>query len=155
MSPPEAQRVGLVRRQGPRVVGAKYHIVGPQTRLRPGGSAARRGSARLAHTLVTPSRRLHRRLAPMSRTKEQEWGDSPRLNTWRAAQQAAFETWAEETGGIWDFTPDSVDRLEEAMRGRYFTWDEVSEAEDGPFLSLASWYLGEVQVRTYGAIWQW
>lgn len=31
----------------------------------------------------------------------------------------------------------------------------MSEAEDGPFLSLASWYLGEVQVRAHGAIWQW
>jgi hypothetical protein len=91
----------------------------------------------------------------MSRTKEQEWGDNPRLNAWRAAQQAAFETWAEEAGGAWDFTPDSVDRLEEAIRSRFSTWDEASEAEDGPFLSPAAWYFGEVQVRNHGAIWQW
>jgi hypothetical protein len=91
----------------------------------------------------------------MSRAKEQDWGDNPRLNAWRAAQEAAFEACAHENRGAWDFTPDSVDRLEDVIRGRFSTWDELSDAEDSPLLSLASWYLGEVQVRHYGAIWQW
>ncbi|MFD8717573.1 hypothetical protein ACFV2H_05950 [Streptomyces sp. NPDC059629] len=83
-----------------------------------------------------------------------EWADNPRLNTWLAAQREAFPLWAEEHGGGWDFTIDSLDRLEALLRDRFATWEEARAAADGPLLSVAAWYLGETLIRSSGAAWR-
>ncbi len=68
-------------------------------------------------------------------------GVSTGVEAWRADQRAAFDRW---TGGErgWDFTPESLDRLEDAVRA------------DPGLAGLGAWYFGEVLVRTKGATWQ-
>ncbi|MEV8569373.1 hypothetical protein AB0436_27955 [Streptomyces sp. NPDC051322] len=83
-----------------------------------------------------------------------EWADNPRLRAWLTTQRAAFPSWAEEHGGGWDFTPGSLDRLEERIRSSFSSWDDVRDARDSPLLSVAAWYLGEVQVRHCHAVWR-
>ncbi|MCX4550869.1 hypothetical protein [Streptomyces sp. NBC_01500] len=83
-----------------------------------------------------------------------EWSDNPRLNGWLAEQRSAFPAWREQAPGAWDFTPASVDRLEELVRGAFSSYEEADAASDGPLLQVAAWYLGEVQVRGHGAEWR-
>ncbi|WP_406003853.1 hypothetical protein [Streptomyces sp. NBC_00829] len=82
------------------------------------------------------------------------WADNPRLNAWLAAQQADFPAWDAAHGGGWDFGPSSLDRLERLIRSRFSTWEETDGARDTVLLSVAAWYLGEVQVRHCGASWR-
>ncbi|MFG2490421.1 hypothetical protein ACGFSD_05000 [Streptomyces caniferus] len=87
-----------------------------------------------------------------------DWEDNHRLNAWLAERRAAFPAWAEEAGGgtaAWDFSPESLDRLEDLVRGAFRTYEEASVAKDAPFLVGAAWYFGEVQVRECGAVWRW
>jgi hypothetical protein len=86
-------------------------------------------------------------------SEDQDWADNPRLNAWLAEQEAAFPAWAGETGQQWDFTPESLDRLEDLLRDRFSTWDEVKAAEADPIVSVPAWYLGEVQNRHHGTAW--
>jgi hypothetical protein len=90
----------------------------------------------------------------MSTSDENEWTANPRLKEWTAARQAAFEEWAAETGGEWDFTMESVDRLEALIRDRFASSSEVEAAQDTPFVQGAYWYLGEVFVRVHQLEWQ-
>ncbi|NDZ80652.1 hypothetical protein G3I19_19385 [Streptomyces sp. SID10853] len=83
-----------------------------------------------------------------------EWADNPRLRTWLTAGRDAFPAWSAEHGGGWDFTPASLDRLEELVRSRFTTWQEADGARDTTLLQVAAWYLGEVQVRHCGARWR-
>ncbi|MEU4690289.1 hypothetical protein [Actinoplanes sp. NPDC023714] len=84
-----------------------------------------------------------------------DWADNPRLTTWLAAQQAAFPAWSERTGQDWDFSIDSLDRLERLLRQRFAGWDEVRAAEEAedPAVTVPAWYLGEVQNRHCGTAW--
>ncbi|UQA97047.1 hypothetical protein [Streptomyces halobius] len=87
-----------------------------------------------------------------------DWTDNHRLNTWLAERRAAFPAWGRETSGgtaEWDFSPESLDRLEDLVRGVFRTYEEISAAQDEPFLVGAAWYFGEVQVRQCGAVWRW
>jgi hypothetical protein len=90
----------------------------------------------------------------MSDIDDPEWADNPRLNHWLQTQAAAFPGWAEQTGQHWDFSARSLDRLDLEIRRRYSSCDEARAARDDPFLTVSAWYLGEVQVRNYGAIWR-
>ncbi|MFG2832452.1 hypothetical protein ACGFWI_34210 [Streptomyces sp. NPDC048434] len=86
-----------------------------------------------------------------------DWEDNYRLNTWLAERRQAFPAWAEEAGGgtaEWDFSPQSLDRLEGLVRGLFRTYEEISASQDDPFLVGAAWYFGEVQVRQCGAVWR-
>lgn len=83
-----------------------------------------------------------------------EWADNPRLNTWLATQREAYPAWAAEHGGDWDFTIDSLERLEALLRSTFATWEDANDAADGPLLSLAAWYVGETLLRPYGAQWR-
>ncbi|MFE1752915.1 hypothetical protein [Streptomyces anandii] len=83
-----------------------------------------------------------------------EWSDNPRLNGWLAAQREAFPAWAREAGGEWDFSPASLDRLEALVRGRFGSYEEADAASGDPFMTVAAWYVGEVQVREFGAVWK-
>jgi hypothetical protein len=84
-----------------------------------------------------------------------DWTDNPRLNTWLAAQQQAFADWSQETGQPWDFTVDSLDRLEQFLRERFAGWDDLLVAEEAeqPAVMVPGWYLGEVLNRNYGTVW--
>ncbi|MDG4859654.1 hypothetical protein P8605_16095 [Streptomyces sp. T-3] len=82
--------------------------------------------------------------------------DNPRLHTWLAERRAAFDDWVALAGGTaadWDFSPESLDRLEALVRARFTTYEEIKEALDEPFMAGAAWYLGEVQVIQRGARW--
>jgi len=84
-----------------------------------------------------------------------DWADNPRLNNWLAEQRAAFPAWCREHPGDWDFSPESVDRLEHLIRSAFSTWEEENAAERGPLVQGACWYLGELLVRHGGAVWRW
>ncbi|MFE0381488.1 hypothetical protein ACFW1M_39360 [Streptomyces inhibens] len=77
-----------------------------------------------------------------------------------AAERVAGRTagcvpqWEREPGGGWDFTVDSLDRLEELIRAWFVSCEEARKAEDSPFLSVAAWYFDEVQNRNAGTLWQ-
>ncbi|MFD8481089.1 hypothetical protein [Kitasatospora sp. NPDC059673] len=89
----------------------------------------------------------------MTNIDDPAWRDNPRLNDWLTAAREAFPTWSELTGGGWDFGTDSLPRLERAIRERYPDREQAAANWDGPFLTAAAWYLGEVHVRNYGALW--
>ncbi|MFB8181031.1 hypothetical protein ACFC8N_34385 [Streptomyces sp. NPDC055966] len=81
--------------------------------------------------------------------------DNPHLNAWLDAAGADFTALAEQAGGSWDFSPDSLPRLEHLVLDRYATWEEQYEDRRGPFLCAVGWYVGEVLVRHHGAVWVW
>jgi len=83
-----------------------------------------------------------------------DWTDNPRLGAWLAAQEAAFPAWVAGTGQEWDFSPASVDRLEELIRGRFASYDEIAAAEKTPAVTVPAWYFGEVQNRHCGTGWE-
>ncbi|MGC4748065.1 hypothetical protein ACLQ28_20765 [Micromonospora sp. DT201] len=84
-----------------------------------------------------------------------DWADNPRLNTWLTAQQTAFPVWSRETGQAWDFTVDSMDRLEQLLRERLAGRNDLlaAEAVEQPTVAVPGWYLGEVLNRNYGTVW--
>ncbi|MYV41046.1 hypothetical protein GT030_19760 [Streptomyces sp. SID1328] len=83
------------------------------------------------------------------------WHHNPRLNTWLEAARTAFDSLAAETGGDWDYSPASLDRLERLLLSRYGTWEDIYHHQDDPVLMAAAWYLGEIAVRRHGAVWAW
>ena len=84
---------------------------------------------------------------------DQDWTDNPRLNAWLSRQREAFPEWAARTGPGWDFSAESLDRLEQQLRTRFSSTTEVRAAQEDPSVSVPAWYLGEVQNRTYGSVW--
>ncbi|MFC7304561.1 hypothetical protein ACFQVC_10085 [Streptomyces monticola] len=92
--------------------------------------------------------------------KDPELHDNPRLHAWLADRREAFADWAERadpaagSAAAWDFSPESLDRLEALVRARFATGEEMEAAQDDWFLAGAAWYLGEVQVIHCGARWQ-
>lgn len=90
----------------------------------------------------------------MSSSEHEEWTGNPLLTQWLAERQGAFEQWAAEAGGGWDFTMESVDRLERLIRSLFTSAEEVRAAENSAFVQGACWYLGEVFARAHGMEWQ-
>ncbi|MFE1954854.1 hypothetical protein ACFW9D_30795 [Streptomyces sp. NPDC059524] len=83
-----------------------------------------------------------------------QWRDNPRLAQWLAAQEEAFSAWRQATAGTWDFSPASLDRLEEVLMSRYASAEEAEAAHEDPFLTVAVWYLGETVRRAHpDAVW--
>ncbi|MDI3417303.1 hypothetical protein [Streptomyces luteolus] len=76
------------------------------------------------------------------------------LPLWLQEQQSRFSEWVQEIGGVWDFSPESLDRLEAVVRERYKVQAEFRNQEAEPFLQVAAWYLGEVHNRYRGTQWQ-
>jgi hypothetical protein len=82
------------------------------------------------------------------------WADNARLNQWLHSQAAAFPVWAEQPSDNWDFSTQSLDRLEAEIKRRY-PGREYAHADRGSaFLDVAAWYVGEVHVRNFGAVWR-
>lgn len=82
----------------------------------------------------------------------------PQLLDWLAARSAAHSAWCEETGAAgedaWDFSPGSLDVLEQLIRDRYRDEEHVHADRLGSFLQGACWYVGEVAVRRLGYQWR-
>ncbi|MDI3417741.1 DUF6333 family protein [Streptomyces luteolus] len=65
--------------------------------------------------------------------------------------------WAEKAGGgreRWDFSPASLDALEELLRDRLGTVEEYDRVAERSFWIVAAWYVGEYVVRNKDAGWQ-
>ncbi|MEV5880330.1 hypothetical protein AB0L75_40310 [Streptomyces sp. NPDC052101] len=90
----------------------------------------------------------------MSTGDENEWTGNPLLKQWLSERQDAFELWAAQAGGSWDFTMESVDRLEALIRSLFSSSGEIEAAQDTAFVQGAHWYLGEVFARAHGMEWQ-
>lgn len=85
---------------------------------------------------------------------EEEWADNPRLNAWIAAQAASFDMCSPFDMGGWDCSIESLDQLEDLLRGRFTSYEDIKAARDSQLVTLAAWYLGEVHIRHHGAQWQ-
>ncbi|MFF5015559.1 hypothetical protein [Streptomyces sp. NPDC001165] len=81
----------------------------------------------------------------------------PELLVWLAERQAAFEHWARTNGGAerWDFGPASLEPLEELVRERFGTLEDVFGVRRGEFVQGAVWYLGETVRRARGLVWKY
>ncbi len=83
----------------------------------------------------------------------QRWTDHPRLSEWLQDQEEAFPGWARAHPGVWDFSVDSVDRLQAVVKAEFSSWDDVHASRRTPAVTVPAWYLGEVCVRA-GALWK-
>lgn len=81
--------------------------------------------------------------------------DNPVLNAWLEIQHAEFPGWAERHPGRWDFSVDSLARVEELVRSTYSSSAQAHAEEGGDFLQTAAWYVGEVHNRHFGTVWQY
>ncbi|MER5216554.1 hypothetical protein ABT063_39970 [Streptomyces sp. NPDC002838] len=79
------------------------------------------------------------------------------LQTWLEERANSFDAWAEETGmpGRWDFTPESLDVLEDLVRSRYGSEEAVRAGRTDPFLQGAVWYVGETACRAKKLVWHY
>ncbi|MFI1767579.1 hypothetical protein ACH41H_36800 [Streptomyces sp. NPDC020800] len=76
------------------------------------------------------------------------------LPLWLREQQSRFAEWVRENEGQWDFSPQSLDRLEAVVRTRFRREDDFNGHDGEAFLQVAAWYLGEVHNRCRGTQWQ-
>ncbi|MEU9062561.1 hypothetical protein AB0D13_27795 [Streptomyces sp. NPDC048430] len=87
---------------------------------------------------------------------EEEAAHNLALTAWLDAQKQAFETWKRhrEEWGPWDFTVDSLARLEAMVRAAYASPDRAREKAGEAEITVAAWYLGEVHNRAFGTGWR-
>ena len=80
----------------------------------------------------------------------------PWLHRWLTERQQAFPGWAAATGpgNCWDFTPESLDRLERLVRERIDDSNRLEDRAD-TFAQGAIFYVGEVGRRHRGAHWEY
>ncbi|MFI6727242.1 hypothetical protein [Streptomyces atratus] len=78
------------------------------------------------------------------------------LPVWLTERAQSFEHWAEATSTpeTWDFSPQSLDALEDLIRSQYDSDAETLTVRRDAFLQGACWYIGEVVCRTQGAVWK-
>jgi hypothetical protein len=83
--------------------------------------------------------------------------DRGTLASWRREREAKFPAWvAEYAVGdplYWDFSVDSLQRLESLVHTRLSAEADFGKPENVGFVDGASWYLGEVIVRRTPAEW--
>ncbi|MFJ9417301.1 hypothetical protein ACIRPT_24390 [Streptomyces sp. NPDC101227] len=90
------------------------------------------------------------------KTKDHLSAHNPLLEDWLARLKDAFPAWAgqHKARGPWDFTVDSLPRLEALFRDTFPSTEDARANIDEPRLAVAAWYLGEVHNRTFHAQWQ-
>lgn len=88
------------------------------------------------------------------KTRDHVSAHNPVLGKWLEQQRAAFPAWAEQCVGPWDFTVDSLPRLEALIRNTFVGPAQARAVMDTPPVAVAAWYLGEVHNRTFGTQWQ-
>ncbi|BBZ64626.1 hypothetical protein MINS_00550 [Mycolicibacterium insubricum] len=74
-------------------------------------------------------------------------GPSPVLNSWLMKWQNEFPSWAQRHPGEWDFSAESMDRLDELILGRVSDAASFAAAENRDLVEGACWYLGEGLIR--------
>jgi hypothetical protein len=84
---------------------------------------------------------------------EQSWTDHPRIRAWLQEREKSFAQWAAAHPGVWDFSVESIDRLEEVLRAEFASYEEITAAKSTPAVMAPAWYFGEVCVRA-GAVWR-
>ncbi|MFF9911637.1 hypothetical protein [Streptomyces sp. NPDC013457] len=81
----------------------------------------------------------------------------PDLLVWLTERQDAFESWAQEAGGVdrFDFSDASLDALEDLVEERFAESEEVTAERRSPFVQGAVWYIGEtLRRRREGWVWK-
>lgn len=92
------------------------------------------------------------------RQATQRFSDEEYLRCWLAERGAQFPVWAGHYGGnaVWDFSPESLDALEELVIQKASTPEQLlNEERNEPFVDGAAWYLGEVLRRGRSLPWQY
>ncbi|WP_170290736.1 hypothetical protein [Kitasatospora atroaurantiaca] len=81
----------------------------------------------------------------------------PELLMWLSERSSGFENWAQATGTPerWDFSPASLDVLEDLLRQTLTGEEDIDEQRRGAFIQGAVWYLGEVACRATGVVWKY
>jgi hypothetical protein len=97
-----------------------------------------------------------RRLRAKSQAN-QRFSNEEYLRCWLAERGAQFPVWAGHYGGdaVWDFSPESLDVLEELVMQKASTPEQLLEEQNAPFVDGAVWYLGEVLRRGRPQPWQY
>ncbi|GIG66199.1 hypothetical protein [Phytomonospora endophytica] len=126
-------------------------------------AATARDAARFTtvHDLWSRAVEEHRRAVPSWRpVKEQTEVDDPDpgaapLARWLAARASAADAWARAYAPDedWDFSPDSLSRLQELVRRKTPTKESLKDPANHDFREGAAWYLGEVLRRGVGGRW--
>ncbi|NBE49908.1 hypothetical protein [Streptomyces boluensis] len=78
------------------------------------------------------------------------------LEGWLDERATAFGEWVGETGapGAWDFSPPSLDTLEELVRKRFAGEEQILAERGSAFIQGAVWYAGETVRRARaGVMW--
>ncbi|POX53456.1 hypothetical protein [Streptomyces sp. Ru72] len=79
----------------------------------------------------------------------------PELLAWLHGRRQAFDQWAQQAGADrLDFSPDSLNELENLLRETFQSDAELRAQRLDPFVQGAVWYLGEVICRTKGMVWK-
>lgn len=78
---------------------------------------------------------------------------SSELEAWLTARRQEFAEWASRYPGTWDYSPESIDALTERTFTLTPTTDDFNDPANADFVEGASWYAGEVLLRTVPARW--
>ena len=92
------------------------------------------------------------------RQANQHFSDEEYLRCWLAERGAQFPVWAAHYGGgaVWDFSPESLDALEELVIEKASAPEQLLDDErNAPFVDGAVWYLGEVLRRGRSLPWEY
>ncbi|MER5963963.1 hypothetical protein [Streptomyces sp. NPDC002057] len=125
-------------------VGSGHELTGERERLL---------AAVEAHRAAVPGWEPVKERSPLDPLGPQP--EDPWLTGRLREREEAFPAWAAAApaAGPWDFSLDSLDRLEDLVRGRYATTEAFDADLDGAFLTGAVWYLGEVVRRHGDSVW--
>ncbi len=88
----------------------------------------------------------------------QRFSNGEYLRCWLAERGAQFPVWAGHYGSeaVWDFSPESLDALEELVIQKASTPEQLLDDErNAPFVDGAVWYLGEVLRRGRSLPWEY
>lgn len=73
-------------------------------------------------------------------------GPSPVLTAWLATREALLPQWSPGSGA-WDFSPESLDRLDELICAHIANWEALDDPANRELVEGAVWYLGETLIR--------
>ncbi|WP_328866057.1 hypothetical protein [Streptomyces sp. NBC_00304] len=81
----------------------------------------------------------------------------PGLLRWMDERRDAHEEWAEQTSfaDALDFSPASLEALDELVRQTANSMEEVTDQRMAPFFQGAIWYVGEVFCRHRKMVWKY
>ncbi|HEY9294415.1 MAG TPA: hypothetical protein VIP98_24295, partial [Microlunatus sp.] len=79
----------------------------------------------------------------------------PWLRDWLEVRKRSHPDWSAQFGDsdAWDFSVDSLDRLERRLLERFESVQELLAVDNSELAEGATWYLGEVAVRHRDSSW--